>query len=372
MAFMSKKKNKKDDVLELTDVVEEGGEQQGSVGPEESFSDADLESELNELFGEEEVPSDQAQQGADRDEDDDLDLDSLFQELDQANAEDDVQASAAGAEEGSEDGTDDQLDELLGELGLDEEPEDETASMAEEAPEEAVMQPSEEAQAVEQPDEEPQIEELGEELQPESEEEQAEYSPAASGSAHLEERLLALENDLSDKPGRDEVHSQLESLLEARLSRQAEASEGVPQLEQRLAELEKAMESRPSQEELQPEIESLVEARLQSDDFLETLQSRLLPRMEEELSRLVDEKIKALAPEKESQDLATTQDIQDLKAEIEGIKSHSVTPETLESIAGQLKEELSEHIAKAVPGAAAQIIREEIQALSQELDESDS
>jgi hypothetical protein len=372
MAFMSKKKNKKDDVLELTDVVEEGGEQQDSVAPEESFSDADLESELNDLFGEEDVPSDQAPQGEVQDEDDDLDLDSLFQELDQANAEDDVQGAAADGDEDTGDGTDDQLDELLGELGLDEEPEDEAASSAQEDTEEPVAQSSEseKVQAEEQPDEEPRIEELGEELQPE--EESAEESPAAAGSAHLEERLLALESDVNDKPGRDEVHSQLESLLEARLSQQAEASQGVKELEQRLADLEKTMESRPTKEELETGIESLVEARLQSAEFLETLQSRLFPQMEEELNRLVDEKIKALESEKESQDLATTQDIQDLKAEIEDVSSRSVTPETLESMAGQLKEELSEHIAKAVPGAAAQIIREEIQALSQELGESDS
>lgn len=379
MAFKSKKKNKKDDVLELTDVVEEGTEQprSSSSDSEEFFNESDLESELNDLFGDGDTTAEDPQDSPSLEEDDDLDLDSLFQELDQANADQGESTSKSTQETGAQDQGDDQLDELLGELGLDDEteeaPEQEPEETADERVEEQLAEPLAQAQPEEAEADSP-IENLEEELQPDEEpgEEPDREHAVATDTGPLEERMDELEKALSTRPEQEEIETRIESLLEARLSQQETGdSEALNRLEQRLGELEKELESRPDQEELQSRIEALLEAKLQSAEFLETLRSSLWSQMGEELDRLVETKLQALEPQGgEHEHPEQEQAIQELKNEVSQITSQSVTAESLQVMADQIKEELTEHVAKAVPSAAAEIIREEIQALSQELEDS--
>ena len=492
MAKKRKPEEQDEQIIELTDVVEEGDlEEAESLSSAEETADADLDKELDDLFAEEDTEeqlteSSSADASSDEDEDD-LDLDALFDELDRESSEYEPEEAgqegeeehedmmASGREESQEAASlpvDDEaeFDALL--EGLDEsgpgrsEPAaqaaaDETDAPVQEAPEEVQAEPAEEDAPAEEAARDTAPAES--EREPASSEAAAglEDEPKAGTAAAVTEAISRLENETerlrskigeleqrtSETSSEDDLETKITSLLndlpqdaplwskiEAAVAQKIEASrppekeaddaqenalgklqEQIEALQSKQADLEERVAAQSEAEgsqipqedvigKVQEQIESLqskhssLEEQLAAKTDNNDLQSRISETLEhlpadhplwnrveqcvsEELERAVEQRFQELSSRLETieerlhkLDELDPDRIQAVSREIESLQSSQESKlerSEWQEASSKLKEELREEIEKAVPAAAATIIREEIQALSEDLDEED-
>lgn len=143
--------------------------------------------------------------------------------------------------------------------------------------------------------------------------------------------------------------------------------ESIDELKRRVINLEQEISGDLSATFLGNKIDSLVQKKLSPEaiwqkielNLNETLEAKINQKLEnfqKEIQETITEKV-----DRNKNDL--------LKQEVQAIRQNKVSREELDKLNKQLQEELLVEIKKEIPSAAAKIIREEIKALHQELEE---
>ncbi|MFP4428262.1 MAG: hypothetical protein ACLFPB_02985, partial [Desulfovermiculus sp.] len=108
----------------------------------------------------------------------------------------------------------------------------------------------------------------------------------------------------------------------------------------------------------------------QNRESWKEVENRILNRLEDMVQEQITKARNALHQETEtaSQDNypAWEKEVRELAKKVEEINSYALGPETLSALKNELWTELSQRIEETVPLAAAQIVRQEIQALLDE------
>lgn len=404
-------------IIDLTEIVEEGHPQTPNLAPvqsfqpmaDESLDELDLEKEIDQIFADldhpEHAESPDASPGAEGP--DPLSFDQMLSEsaADPAPGPDEqpnTDASgvfhdeAAGSGQDSGLGPDDDFEKLFSKepqlSAAPQQPTDDSnlkdASLASEPiPETAPLGPDLSADAAPEPemlhasgetDASVPVPEAGPATEP-SPEIDAEAQPATDGYSRSSQQRTGEIHEAADNAGILEPLLQRLQQLEDRLSalepaERGQDDAGQPDMDGLLADLEQRLDQRFGEraEVLQQKIDSVAEqvqaaaAKETDADSAElvellaaTMEQRLSERLKaSEASLLEDLQGKLDALQQEMDPARTEQPTDSRVAEL--------LEERLAILRTELREELLIEIHKAVPLAAARIIREEIQALSQE------
>lgn len=335
------KKQNQEEVIELTEVVEEGPVFDNTKDMAEVIDESNLDKELNELFSdaEEDTPpaggTEKEKDTTPRTEDaeeEDLDIDSLFEELEKGET---------NPEEPAEKIKEEDLTEGLS--AVDEKtPDDEPSSEPDQNLEEALN-------GVEPPPDEGIADEFDDLLE----------TPKEGDKEEGLEQVLEKDFDLEDlaaqakNPSPEDNNKQVLERLEA--------------LENTVQDLQK--------KELTEQIQNVLEQVLPENPVLQTLEeqisSKLANKLERQIITIVDERLAALKAElqPERTDINSDEEgdrVADLKEQIASLEEKTLKRIDLESIKAELLTELTTTLEKLVPQTAAKIIREEIEALAEE------
>lgn len=181
----------------------------------------------------------------------------------------------------------------------------------------------------------------------------------------------------------DELDLDLDSDREDSLGSR-DGHEGTSSPEDQIQALNKPAEDLASQSADQARLQAL-ESRITkleqrtysgSQESWKEIENRILTRLEEMVQERITAAKHALQQEIESagQANATSQegDVRELAQKVEDINSYyALEPETVSALKNELWAELSQRIEETVPLAAARIIRQEIQALGEEEEDSE-
>ncbi|MFO7876758.1 MAG: hypothetical protein R6U55_09295 [Desulfovermiculus sp.] len=153
--------------------------------------------------------------------------------------------------------------------------------------------------------------------------------------------------------GNSKTEKQIQALnqrLEDRASRSGEQA-SLQALESRIAHLEQGTCS--GNRESWKEVENRILNRL--EDMVQERITKAQQALHQEIETACQDKLAAREGE-----------VRELAQKVEEINSYALGPETLSALKNELWTELSQRIEEAVPLAAAQIVRQEIQALREE------
>jgi hypothetical protein len=365
-----------DEIIELTDVVED------TVQSREKTGDAPF-------WGDEDSRDSGGDEGKEPLSDDDLDFDALFEELDAdsqspvANADtDSVESPLAPEDEGEVTGgihapdSEEDFDALLEDLDKSEdmlssldEPVEDTPEEEQEEDEDGVLSPVDELEDEKTVETETVGKLPGEEAEePEldkTDPAEAEVGEADIGEAEIEEAEIEeaeLEEAEVEEADDTEPESEPEPLeqdkgidirdLANRLERLENAGTGTQVSEERLLS---ALNELPSDSSFWDRIEERIQR---------AVENRVLERTEDMEKRIthLQQKLDSLA----SGNLVTRQT---LVQEIRDVKKELPSMEELEEQKQQLRQELTQELESQIPAAAARVIREEIRNLSSEMEE---
>jgi hypothetical protein len=410
--------NEVDEIIELTEVVEEGAPENStndqSTSNEQSFprekavENNDFDEDLNDIL--ESVIDDEPETKKKPEKDDpaDLNFDDLFEDdisedniLDEFTSskekspEEDTEQPLKTSEKADDEFAD--LDNLIDELDKDSSPETGAKKSVEDEIisdlEKSVQEPAPEEQAKSQDKAPEQKPELLEENKLEQDKEEVPIQE--DKLTNFEQRLENLETGLENKFAqiKDELLKEINELIDGQVKPQVTeilTSELEPlkqmtaQIEEQLNNLsipdkdelkqivsreilsaiEKIKEDSARQDELQEYVLEIVEQQLETKISTWQKEKQALAREIEEASkyqaRLQDSLEKLASDIGEIKDRTSTEK---LNQQLEEFSLDFVTKEDIRLLASQLKEELKEFVKKHVPLAAAQVIREEISVL---------
>jgi len=162
----------------------------------------------------------------------------------------------------------------------------------------------------------------------------------------------------------DELDLDLSPEYESRSGYDGQA-QADPDLNRRLQDMDSRIEKLESLLNLESRVREL-EAGLGKKESWSDIEARIMNRLEDLVRERTAEIKHAVTQEIETagqSDISLEGNIQELTRKVEEVHSYAVGPETLSALKNELWNELSLRIEKAVPEAAAKIIREEIQAL---------
>jgi hypothetical protein len=349
----------------------QSAEEDWDLVAEKDTAESELDSNFNQLFGSEAGGS-EAENSAQGLEGAEIDLESLFDELDKASRdeepeEDTPEGIEASAEEPDFD------DSLSPDLEMEEEPATES-------------------------DEEPVEEETDEELNQWLDQLDVEHEESAdskeSEDAAAEEPLeepSCLDSDEMEVDGLEEIPIEDSSgaemhagALAARAGEQdAPAS---PELQTRMQELENRLQAleeqpqtpaAPDTSDLDSRIGAMLDTRLQDESFWNRLQERVAEVVDEKIQsgledRFAELQSRILEAVKSDESIPDAERLDSVMSEIRALRQQMVSRDELDGLSSRMQEDVSRQIRNAVPDAAAQIIREEIKALEEEIQKTDS
>lgn len=409
-----------DNIIELTDVVEEGHPDQpnlpqaaSSSAGNEVLDDLDLEKEIDHIFAELGAPSadSEAFVGADKTPEDELDLDDLFGKA-QTESGDETKQPAQEPEKATSLGENEDVLQELAEGGADVGGDAHPAMEMKEplAPDELPGELSDEL-----PGEFPNLNAPGEKpAAPMAGQGQVQSPQAALGTPREAEELSALQQRLATMEEKVAALDDLDRLIARQLDQRLEAfgreafaaqEEQVTVLrqeletawEQKAAEMIEAgldkMQSRQQEAMDQAlaahkeELKALLDSRLQKfqpaadqedqDRARQQMQEEIQTHTEEALRPIIESLRLEWTSERENltraaadQDgaresiQALREQWQNYQEQAEAKDKHSA--EDFSATLEQLRADLLQELQAAIPGAAARIIREEIQALTEE------
>lgn len=362
-------------IIELTDVVEEGHPDQPNLPQAASSStgngvldDLDLEKEIDQIFADLGAPSADSEASADADKaaEDELDLDDLFGKA-QTESDHEAGQSAQGQDNATPLGENEDVLQELAEGGTDV-GDDAHPAMEQE---ESLAPAPDELPNLDAPDEEP--------PGPMDGQGQAEIPQAALKTHREAEELSALQQRLATMEEKVAALGDLDQLIARQMDqrlevfgREASTAQGeqVTVLRQ---ELETAWEEKAAE---------MIEAGL---DKMQSRQQEAMDQAlaahKEELTALLDLSLQKLqsAGDQEDQDRARQQMQEEIQMHTEEAlreqwqnyqeqaeAKHKQSAEDFSATLEQLRADLLQELQTAIPGAAARIIREEIQALTKE------
>jgi hypothetical protein len=408
-----------DEIIELTEIVEEGSPQEQTDKKDSENPDAfpkenaveskDFDEELTDIL--ESVIDDdpKAEKEPEKDTLENLDFDDLFEDdISEDNILDDLAPLKKGSQKDDTEQpvttskeTDDEfanLEDLIEDLGKDSPSDSETEESVEDEIisdlEKSVQEPTPEEQAKSQ-DKAPINQE--QKLLEENKQKQDEGKVPIQEDklTNLEQRLENLETGLENKFAqiKDEILKEINDLIKSQVKPQVTEilTAELEPLKQMIAQIEEQLNnlSIPGKDELKQiisqEILSAIEKIKKDNAGQDDLQKYVLEIVEQQLEAKIStwqKEKEALAREigEASKYQATLQNsLERLASDIGEIKDRTstekinqqleefsldfVTKEDFKLLASQLKEELKEFVRKHVPLAAAQVIREEINAL---------
>ncbi|MFP4258106.1 MAG: hypothetical protein ACLFRE_03800 [Desulfovermiculus sp.] len=193
-----------------------------------------------------------------------------------------------------------------------------------------------------------------------------------SPQAHFAEQENDDLEDLFDELDLD-LDPDQDSYWESRAGRggKTKTEKQIQVLNQRLEDLESRSLDQASLQALESRIAQLENGTFsQNRESWKEVENRILNRLEDMVQEQITKARNALHQEMEtaSQDNypAWEKEVRELAKKVEEINSYALGPETLSALKNELWTELSQRIEETVPLAAAQIVRQEIQALLDE------
>lgn len=160
--------------------------------------------------------------------------------------------------------------------------------------------------------------------------------------------------------------------LESRAGREGKSriEEQIQALNQRLEDLESRSLEQTSLQALESRIAQLEKGTFsQSRESWKEVENRIFNRLDDMVQEQITKFRDAVHQEIETacQDkFAAREEVRELAQKVEEINSYALGPETLSALKNELWTDLSQRIEETVPLAAAQIVRQEIQALRDE------
>jgi hypothetical protein len=418
--------NEVDEIIELTEVVEEGTSEndintqqtpnEHNFPREKAVENKDFDEELSNILGSvmDEEPETKKKSVRDDPEDEDLNFDDLFDEdISEDDILDELDPSKKSSPKSNPEQTDTtseetkktddefaDLDNLIDELDKSPSPETKAKKPVEDEIisdlEKSVQEPVPEEQVKSQNKAPIKQDEKPEPLEePEQEQNEEEVPIQEDKLTSLEQRLENLEAGLENKFAqiKDDILKEINELIKNQVKLQVTeilTSELKP-LKQKIAQVEEQLnslsipdkdelketisrdiiktldenrEDSTKQEEVQKYVLKVIEQQLEAKISTWQKEKEALTREIEEASkyqvRLQDSLEKLASDIGEIKDRTSTEK---LNQQVEELSLNFVSKDELKLLASQLKIELEEFIAKQVPLAAAQVIREEISAL---------
>jgi hypothetical protein len=338
----------------------QGPEKDWDMIAEKDSAESELDENFDQIFGSEAAGADgdNSEQGLEGAE---IDLESLFDELDKASKEG---GSGEEAPEGiAAPGVDSSEQERPQDLELEDAAESSDDTAGEETSEDLNVwldqleaDQEEEEAGTEEPEgisveEPPDLE--GVDLDAAAPEETSAEPVAPEGTRSGERELETDQEEPATSPGLQARMQEMENRLRA-LEEQSQAS------------------AEPDISELESRIAEIVDSRLQDDAFWSRLQELIAGKVDESLKSGLDERLQELQPRileavRNDEAIPDTGRLESITSEMQELKQRMVSRDELDGLASRLQEDVSRQIRNAVPDAAAQVVREEIRALQEEL-----